>query len=75
MSDISMKDVTGTPRPERDIVDACTFVTNEIVRNPMARGADGTPALIHYTVIRDALHELLVLRKALQNLPPAKPST
>jgi len=59
---MEVKDVTGTPRPERDVRAALTFIEREMVNNPLASGKDGTPCLIHYTVIRDALRELLALR-------------
>lgn len=54
-----MEDVTGTPRPERDVEAALKFVEREMIHNPMARASDGTPVLIHYTVIRDVLRDYL----------------
>ncbi len=57
------EDVTGHPRPERDIEAAYHFISREMVTRPMEMGADGTPAMLHYTVIRDALRELLSMRR------------
>jgi hypothetical protein len=61
---MEMVDMTGKPRSERDVRAALDFIEREMVKNPMATGKDGTPCLIHYTVIRDALRELLALRGA-----------
>lgn len=63
MSDLQQEDVTGESRPERDIEAAYTFISREMIARPLALGADGTPALLHYMVIRDALRELVTLRK------------
>ena len=49
-------------RPKADVIEAIRFVEQEIVKNPMAKGADGSPALLQYTVIRDALYEVLTRR-------------
>ena len=59
-----MKDVTGTPRPSRDIVAALRCLQNEIVKNPMALAKNGEPLLLHYTVICDVLRAELVNREA-----------
>lgn len=59
---IEMEDISGTPRSERDIREAITFIEREMITNPMAMGSGGVPYLIHYVVIRDALRELLSLR-------------
>lgn len=55
-----MEDVTGQPRPERDVDAALKFVEREMIYNPLAKASDGTPALIHYMVIRDVLRDYLV---------------
>ena len=61
---MEMTDVTGTPRPERDVEEALRFVENEMMRRPMALGADGSPMLIHFTVIRDVLRDDLRRRSS-----------
>jgi hypothetical protein len=66
MPDIDMNDVTGTPRPARDIELALGYVTKQMVIDPTALSKDGVPRLMHYTVIRDALQELLALRKLVE---------
>jgi hypothetical protein len=65
MSDIDMEDTTGTPRPERDIEEALKYVTKQMVIDPMAMSKDGVPRIIHYVVIREALQEVLAVRKLL----------
>jgi hypothetical protein len=53
---MEMTDVTGTPRPVRDIEAALRFVEAEMVKNPTRMGPNDTgPALIHYSVVRDVL--------------------
>lgn len=59
---MKMEDVSGQPRPERDIVDALRFVEAEMMAHPTRMGPSNTAA-IHYMTIRDALRELLELRK------------
>jgi len=57
---VEMKDVTGTPRPRRDIEAALKFVEADIVHNAMRMGpADTGPAIMHLTVIRDVLRAAL----------------
>ena len=59
-----MKDVTGQPRPVRDIEAALKFIEAEMIHNPVRMGPSNTgPALIHYTVIRDVLRDALRTRK------------
>ena len=57
---MSMVDMTGKPRSREDVEAALKFVEREMAYNPMARAADGTPALIHYMTIRDALRAYLL---------------
>jgi len=53
-------DVTGAPRPARDIEAALRFVEAEMLANPTRMGARDTgPAVIHLTVIRDVLRAAL----------------
>jgi hypothetical protein len=59
---IESNDVTGTPRSNEEIQQAIKAIEREIVRNPMAKGADGTPMMFHYLTIRDALKELMGFR-------------
>lgn len=60
-------DVTGTPRRLEDVLAALQCVEQEMVRNPMAMSSQGEPLLLHYSVIRDALRELLAHRHAAQS--------
>lgn len=62
MGDPESFDVTGTPRSTCDIIAALKCIENEMVRNPLAMAKDGSPLLIHYTVIRDVLVAELVKR-------------
>ncbi len=58
-------DVTGTPRPLRDIEDALRFVEAEMAANPVRMGARDTgPAVIHLYTIRDVLLEVMKIRGA-----------
>jgi len=59
---MEIEDVTGTPRPDRDVVEAMRFVTEQVVREPMAMTKTGVPYTIHFMVIKDALLELLERR-------------
>jgi hypothetical protein len=52
---MEFKDVTGTPRPPRDIEAALRCIESEMVKNPLAMSKTVEPLLIHYTVIRDVL--------------------
>jgi len=52
---MEFKDVTGTPRPTRDIEAALRCIESEMVKNPLAMSKTGEPLLIHYMVIRDVL--------------------
>jgi hypothetical protein len=56
------EDVTGKPRPIRDIIDALRFVEADMMRNPMRMLEGHGPALIHYSVIRDVLREAIATR-------------
>jgi len=57
---VDMIDVTGQPRPTRDIEAALRFVEAEMLASPGRMGPRDTgPALIHYTVIRDVLRVAL----------------
>lgn len=79
MSDISMKDVTGTPRSEREVQEALDYVTKQMIKDPLCRSFEGEPRLLHYVVIRDALRELLAMRaviaaaRARRQAPPPAP--
>lgn len=55
-------DLSGTPRPTSDIVEALRCIETEIVQNPLAMSKQHGPLVIHYIVIRDALIELLAVR-------------
>lgn len=57
-----MEDVTGKPRPMRDIKAAFDCLRSEIVRNPMALSNDGQPLVMHYLVICDVIRELAKFR-------------
>jgi hypothetical protein len=59
---MEFNDVTGTPRPTRDIEAALRCIESEMIKNPMAMSKTGEPLLIHYTVIRDVLIEVLSKR-------------
>ena len=64
MGDVKMTDVSGQPRPLRDLEAALRFVEAEMVTNPMRMGPKDTgPVLMHYTVIRDALRAMIALAK------------
>lgn len=52
---MEFEDVSGTPRPVRDIEAALKCIESEMFKNPMAMSKTGEPLLIHYTVIRDVL--------------------
>jgi hypothetical protein len=65
MTDIKMQDVTGTPRPERQILEAIQYLEKQIVTDPMAMAKDGTPRIMVYLTMKDALKELLMLRRLL----------
>lgn len=54
-------DMTGKPRARHDVEAALRFIEHEMVHNPMARASDGTPVLIHYMTIRDALRAYLAV--------------
>ena len=59
------EDVTGAPRPARDIEAALRFVEAEMLTNPMRMGPRETgPAVMHYSVIRDVLLDALAARSA-----------
>ena len=63
---VEFEDVSGQPRPIRDIEEALAAITKEVVTNHMGRFKDGTPVVLHYIVIVDALRELIALRKLIQ---------
>lgn len=60
---LDVKDVTGTPRPEREIIEAIKYLEKQILSDPMAMTKDGQPRLIQYITMKDALKELLMLRR------------
>lgn len=61
MAKTELEDVSGTPRPKKDIEAALKFVNLEIIMNPMRMGPRDTgPAVMHFTVIRDVLISALV---------------
>jgi hypothetical protein len=57
-------DTSGEPRPDVDLEQALQAVKVWIVKEPTAMGPDGLPRVIHLIVIKDALEELLALRRA-----------
>lgn len=59
---MEMRDMSGQPRRQEDIEAALQAVKVWIVKEPLAMGPDGSPRVIHLTVIKDALQELLDLR-------------
>jgi hypothetical protein len=59
---IESVDATERPRSERDILDAIACVESEMILSTMAMSKKHGPLLMHYTVIRDALRELLLRR-------------
>lgn len=63
MSDVDMKDVTGTARSDDELQQALKQIEQEIVRNPMARAVDGVPLMFSYLTIRDCLKELMDFRE------------
>lgn len=59
---VNDEDVTGQPRPTRDIEAALRFVEADMMRDPIRMVEGHGPALIHYAVIRDVLREALARR-------------
>jgi hypothetical protein len=57
-------DASGTPRPDDEVEEALQAVKLWIVKEPTAMGPDGMPRVLHLVVIKDALEELLALRRA-----------
>ena len=75
MSDIEFIDVSNAPRSMRDLEDALNTIQTEIVRgNPGAVLKDGTPAVMCYIVVSDALRELIALRNLIAKLKEKKES-
>ena len=60
---MEFKDVTGTPRPHADVLAALQCIEQEMVLNPTAMSVKSGPLLLHYSVIRDCLRELLLRRE------------
>lgn len=60
---MKIEDVTGTPRPHEDVMAALKCIEQEMVYSPTAMSAKSGPLLLHYTVIRDCLRELLMRRE------------
>lgn len=60
---MKLEDVTGTPRPHADVLAALKCIEEEMVAHPTAMSAKSGPLLLHYSVIRDCLRELLVRRE------------
>lgn len=60
---MKFEDVTVQPRSHEDVMSALKCIEQEMVYNPMAMSAKSGPLLLHYTVIRDCLRELLVRRE------------
>jgi hypothetical protein len=57
---LEIKDVTGEPRPTRDIEAALRWVEAEMVQNPTRMGPGMTgPAIMHLMVVRDVLRDTL----------------
>lgn len=66
---IESEDVSGRPRPLRDIEAALRFVEADMIANMTRMGPATTgPAVIHLVTIRDALRELVGLRAELAQL-------
>ena len=59
---MEFEDVTGTPRPQRDIEAALYCIKTEMVKNPMAMSKSGEPLMIHYIVIKDAIEGQVEVR-------------
>lgn len=60
---VEIKDVTGEPRPTRDIEAALRWVEAEMADNPMRiRPRSTGRALMHLAVIRDVLYVELARR-------------
>jgi len=59
-----MEDASGKPRPEDQIIAAREALRREIVTRPLTQLSDGSFAVMHYTVIVEALNELLEKRAA-----------
>lgn len=60
---MEFEDVTGQPRPREDVLAALKCIEQEMVLNPMAMSVKSGPLLLHYSVIRDCLRELLAHRE------------
>lgn len=60
---MKIEDVTGTPRRHEDVMAALKCIEQEMVYNPTAMSAKSGPLLLHYSVIRDCLRELLIRRE------------
>ncbi len=57
---LETEDLTGTPRPRRDILAALAFIEAEMLINPMRMGPRETgPAVMHCLVIREVLKAAL----------------
>jgi hypothetical protein len=65
---VDLEDVSGTPRPVRDLLAALRFVEAELVSNPMRMGAQGTgPQALHLMVIREVLQAEICARREVEN--------
>jgi hypothetical protein len=63
---MEIEDTIGKPRPHKDVLDALKCIEQEMMLNPLAMSKKSGPLLIHYSVIRDCLNELLVLRESIK---------
>ena len=56
-------DVTGKPESVENLKDALKFLNEQVVRNPLATTKEGIPYVLHFTVIRRGLQELISIRE------------
>ena len=60
---MKLEDLTGTPRPHTDVLAALKCVEEEMIAHPTAMSAQVGSLLLHCSVIRGCLRELLVRRE------------
>jgi len=53
---------TGVVRSQSEVEDALRFISEQLIKYPLAMSPAGFPYTIHFTVIRHALQELLARR-------------
>ena len=54
---IDIKDYSGKPRSDQDLIEAQTAIKNNLILSKP------TPIMVHYPTIIEAINELLLLRK------------